>query len=60
MERELNISFIKKMVSQAGPEPADYPIFIQWLDKTATAINKGRLEKEEINTIRNAFGEALR
>jgi len=45
--------------NKGGLEPEDYPTFEKWLQQIADDIANGKLSAQDIEAIRNAFGNAM-
>lgn len=50
---------IERLVSKGGPHETDDPMFEAWLNQVGSEIRCGKLSTQEMQSLRNAFGEAL-
>ncbi len=51
--------FVSYMAGKGGPDPADYPILNTLLQQFSTGSLQGIFSDDQIQTIRNSFGDAL-
>lgn len=56
---EQHIAYIEKIVTNGGPNPTDPSAFDCWLEEISRELRLGKLDPDDLTTLRNAFGEAL-
>ena len=54
-----HILFTEQLVNKGGPKPAEYETFTQWLNQIAFEVKNGNINQQELDNIRNCFGEAI-
>lgn len=59
MLMDQHVAYIEKMVARGGPRPSEYASFGRWLAEVADELRSGKISREDLKTIREAFGEAL-
>ncbi len=56
---QTDLDYIHKLVRDGGPEAADYPEFNRWLADTYQRWERGVLSPEQLQKIREAFGQVM-
>ncbi len=54
-----HLAYIDELVAKGGPDPSEHHEFTLWLEALKKEINDGALKKEDLDTLRDRFGEAL-
>ena len=54
-----DFELIERLVSKHGPTRADYPSLNEWFGRVHAYATKGVLSQVDINSLREAFGEAM-
>ncbi len=54
-----HLQFVKKIISNGGPEPSEYKVFQDWLHKLSAEIQAEILDRNDLQIIRDAFGDAV-
>lgn len=54
-----HLQFIENLVNKGGPEPNEYEVFGNWLDLVAEEVRSGKLQQDDLQNLRLAFGDAL-
>ena len=54
-----HIAYAEKLVAQGGPAPEEYGVFREWLRHIAKDYRSDTLTEDDLETLRNAFGDAL-
>jgi extracellular factor (EF) 3-hydroxypalmitic acid methyl ester biosynthesis protein len=57
MQNHLN--FIQRLLANNGPDVEDYPHLEAWIAELGAQVQRGELSAENIQELRNAFGDAL-
>lgn len=55
-----HVAYIQHMCLCGGPDTADYECHLTWYDRLASQIAGGQFSTEQIDALRNAFGDAYR
>lgn len=56
---EHHFAFIKKILEKNGPDFSDNSEFSEWVDSVVRDFRTGKLTKDDIHKIREAFGDVL-
>lgn len=59
LSMDQHIAYIEKMVEKGGPEPSEYDSFQRWLDEVADELRSGKIDQDDLEKLREAFGRAL-
>jgi SAM-dependent methyltransferase len=54
-----HIAYVERLVEHGGPRPSEYPSFNLWIKQIAQDHRSGKLCDEDLEALRDAFGEAL-
>ncbi len=54
-----HLAFAAKMVAKGGPEPSEYKMFADWIGKIGDEIRMGKITAEDIQVLRESFGDVL-